>query len=323
MTGTDFATERLSVRRTPWKLRQERLVAGSRQLKSNWRLYAQNPMGLVGVAIVALFGILAMLHPLLMATVWEPRVFDPLTGYDFEVLHHPAPPSARHLLGTDSLGHDVLSVLLAATTPTFKVGFTAAITTALLGVTIGVVAAFYKGVTDAILLHIADAFLLLPAPLFMVVVGMRFQELGPVPLGLIYGIIAGAGGAAIVLRSQALTVVAKPFIQAARVAGGGNLHIMFVHVVPHLLPLAALYMMLAVTGAVVADAFIAFFGFSRTYLNWGTMIYNSLVYSYTLGTGISWHVLLPPAMALSIFAAGFYLIARALHRVADPRLRSR
>ena len=323
MTSVDFTTERTSVQRTSWERRKERLAASWRQFKGNWRLYTQNPMGIVGVAIVIVFGILAMLHPLLMAIVWEPRVFDPITGYDFQVLNHPAPPSGRHLLGTDSLGHDVLSVLLAATTPAFKVGITAALTTAILGMTVGVVAAFYKGLVDTLLLHIADAFLLLPAPLFMVIVGMRFQDLGPVPLGLIYGVIAGLGGAAIVLRSQALTVTAKPFIQAARIAGGGNRHIMFVHIVPHMLPLAALYMMLAVTGAVVADAFIAFFGFSRTYLNWGTMIYNSLVYSYTLGTGIQWHVLLPPALALSVFAAGFYLIARALHRVADPRLRAR
>lgn len=323
MTGVDLATQQTTVQRTPGERRKERLAATWRQFKGNWRLYAQNPMGIVGVVIVLFFGVLAMVHPLLMATVWEPRVFDPVTGYDFEVFNHPAPPSARHLLGTDSLGHDVLSVLLAATTPAFKVGITAALTTAILGMAIGVTAAYYKGFLDTILQHIADAFLLLPAPLFMVVVGMRFQDLGPVPLGLIYGIIAGAGGAAIVLRSQALTVVAKPFIQAARIAGGGNAHIMFVHIVPHMLPLVALYMMLAVTGAVVADAFIAFFGFSRTYLNWGTMIYNSLVYSSTLGTGIQWHVLLPPALALSIFAAGFYLIARALHRVADPRLRAR
>jgi ABC-type dipeptide/oligopeptide/nickel transport system permease subunit len=82
-------------------------------------------------------------------------------------------------------------------------------------------------------------------------------------------------------------------------------------------------MMLAVTGAVVADGFIAFFGFSRNYLNWGTMIYSSFVYSYQFRVGTEWHVLIPPALALSLFAAAFYFVSRGLHDVADPHLNYR
>jgi peptide/nickel transport system permease protein len=125
------------------------------------------------------------------------------------------------------------------------------------------------------------------------------------------------------MRSQALQVVVKPFIEAARIAGGGGRHVMLVHVLPHMLPLAALYMMLAVTGAVVADAFISFWGFSRSYMNWGTVIYSSLAYSSVLDSGVEWHVLIPPSIALSLFAAAFYFVARGLHVVADPRLRAR
>jgi peptide/nickel transport system permease protein len=98
---------------------------------------------------------------------------------------------------------------------------------------------------------------------------------------------------------------------------------MFVHIVPHMLPLASLYMMLAVTGAVVADAFIAFFGFTRSYLNWGTIIYLSFAYSSYLRGGVEWHVMIPPSIALSLFAAAFYFVSRGLHQVADPRLRVR
>jgi peptide/nickel transport system permease protein len=155
----------------------------------------------------------------------------------------------------------------------------------------------------------------------MVIVGMRFREIDPVTLGVIYGVIAGAGAGAIVMRAQALQVVVKPFIDAARIAGGGSRRLMFVHILPHMLPLAALYMMLAVVGAVVADAFISFFGFTRSYLNWGTIIYSSFAYSSYLRGGAEWHVLIPPSIALSLFAAAFYLVSRGLHEVADPRLR--
>lgn len=313
-----------------------RAAVAWRRFKSDWGIFAQNRLAVFGLLLILLFGLMALSHPLLMATVWEPRVYDPLTGYDFEVLIHPSPPSWlpqpdnplytfswRHLLGTDSLGHDVLSMLLAATRETFLVGMAAALTTALVGTLMGIVSAYYGGRSDAVLMQVADAFLLLPAPLFMVIIGMRFRDLGPVPLGLIYGIIAGAGPAAIVLRSQALVVVSKPFIEAARIAGGGSRHILRVHVLPHMLPLTALYMMLAVTGAVVADAFISFFGFSRNYLNWGSIIYSSFAFSGALGTGIEWHVLIPPSMAISVFAAAFYFVSRGLHEIADPRLRTR
>jgi len=302
--------------------RRVRAASTWRRFREDWRVFAENRMAVFGLVLILLFGVMAISHPVLRATVWKASLYNPVTGYDMMVMH-PAPPSTTHLLGTDGLGRDVLSMLLAATTPTFIVGIAAALSAALIGTTVGVVSAYYGGIIDAVLMHLADAFLMLPAPLFMVIVGMRFREIGPVPLGLIYGVIAGAGGAAIVMRSHALTVVARPFIEAARIAGGGNRHIILTHIVPHMLPLAALYMMLAVTGAVVADAFISFWGFSRGYLNWGTVIYSSFVYSSYLATGVEWHVLIPPSIALSTFAAAFYLVSRGLHRVADPRLRQR
>lgn len=302
-----------------WKRRAR---ASWRRFGTDWAVFAQNRLAVFGLVLIALFLIMSIAHPVLRATVWQHNRYDPVTGYDMEVTH-PSPPSPLHLLGTDTLGRDVLSMLLAATTPTFIVGISAALVTAFIGTLIGVVSAYQKGTLDTIFTHVSDAFLLLPAPLFMVIVGMRFRDIKPVPLGVIYGVIAGAGGAAIVMRSQALQVVVRPFIDAARVAGGGSRRVMFVHIVPHMLPLAALYMMLAATGAVVADAFIAFFGFTRSYLNWGTIIYSSFAYSAYLRGGAEWHVLIPPSITLSLFAAAFYFVSRGLQQVADPRLRVR
>ena len=302
-----------------WKRRAR---ANWRRFGTDWSVFAENRLAVFGLVLIGLFLIMSIAHPILRATVWQHNRYDPVTGYDMEVVH-PSPSTSLHLLGTDTLGRDVLSMLLAATTPTFIVGISAAFVTAFIGTLIGVASAYRKGAVDAIFTHVSDAFLLLPAPLFMVIVGMRFREIKPVPLGVIYGVIAGAGGAAIVMRSQALQVVVRPFIDAARVAGGGSRRVMFVHVLPHMLPLAALYMMLAATGAVVADAFISFFGFTRSYLNWGTIIYSSFAYSAYLRGGAEWHVLIPPSIALSLFAAAFYFVSRGLHEVADPRLRVR
>jgi peptide/nickel transport system permease protein len=303
------STKRLFSRRQRLRLRSS---LAWRQFRQSWQVFAQSRLAVVSIVVILLFGLMAISHPILRATIWKANIYDPEVGYDAKVIH-PSSPSSTHLLGTDALGRDVLSMLLAGTGSSFAVGVAGALVTALVGVTIGVTSAYYQGTVDAILMHIADAFILLPAPLFMVIIGMRFRDMGPLPLGAVYGVIAGAGGAAVVMRSQAMKVVAQPFVEAARIK----------HVVPHMLPLAALYMMLAVTNAVVADAFISFFGFTRTYLNWGTLVYMSLIYSEQLGTGVEWHTLLPPGAALTLFASSFYFVSRGLHRIADPRLRSR
>ncbi len=89
-----------------------------------------------------------------------------------------------------------------------------------------------------------------------------------------------------------------------------------------MLPLAAVHMLLSVVGAVFADGFTSFLGLSRVRLNWGSMIYTSFT-NRAVNSAITWNVLLPPALAISLFAASFYFIARGLHEVAEPRLRER
>jgi peptide/nickel transport system permease protein len=303
-----------------FKLRKRRFSIAWQQFRRDWQIFTRNRLAVLGVILISFFGILALAYPILRATVFDHDIYNPLTGFDVRIIH-PSKPSPEHLLGTDSLGHDILSMLLAATAPTFVVGIAAALTTACISTLLGVLSAYYAGTVDAVVMQVADAFLLLPAPLFMVIMGMRFPNLGPLQLGVIYGLVAGLGGATIVMRAQALQIVTRPFISAAQVAGGSRLHIILVHVLPHMMPLAALQMMLSVTGAVVADGFIAFFGFSTSNLNWGMMIYSSFTYSSALGVATEWHVLLPPALALSFFAAAFYFVSRGLHEIADPRIR--
>jgi len=291
------------------------------QIKRAWDIFRGNRLALIGLIMIGLFGIMAIAHPILLKTVWPSGIYDPVTGFDMQMFPHPTSPSSKHLLGTDSLGRDVLSMLLKATTPTFSLGLTAAIATAVVGTMMGVISAYYSGIVDSILSRISDVFLLFPAPILMVVIGSRFLDIGSVPLGLIYGVVAGAGTTAVVMRSHALKVRVMPFIEASRIAGGGSRHVIRKHVLPHMLPMAGLQMMIAVTGAVVADGFISFLGFTRNISNWGTIMYNAFTYAQTLGSiDEAWHVLIPPAVSLSLFAFAFYLISRGMYDVADPRI---
>ena len=131
------------------------------------------------------------------------------------------------------------------------------------------------------------------------------------------------GPAAIVLKSQALSIKVRPFIDAARVAGGSNGHIIFRHIVPNLLPLSFLYMMFTVTTAIALEATLSFFGLLDVPMSWGIMIHTAQVGGYLLRGTEYWWLLLPAGAAVTFFAAAFYFVGRALDEVVNPRLRRR
>jgi ABC-type dipeptide/oligopeptide/nickel transport system permease subunit len=259
-----------------------------------------------------------------MATVWSRGIYDPMVGHDAETLSHPSPPGPRHLLGTDTLGRDILSMLLAATRPTITVALTGGVVAVIVGTLIGAVSAYYQGgVFDTVFGYVADIFLTVPPPILMVIISTRwFEVISPFRFGLIYGVMAGASSVAVVMRSQGLKMMTQPFIEASRVAGAGDRRIILVHLIPHMLPLATVQMMLTAIGAIIADGFIAFMGVVDFRLNWGTMVYLGLSF-FIVSSAVPWPQLLSPVIALSLFATAFYLVSRGLHQVAEPRLRER
>jgi len=308
-----------------WRRLQLQAHASWKRTKENWRVFSENKLAVMGLILIVIFILMAVLRPLLMKTVWSKGVYDPIIGFDPLVFPHPTFPSLRHLLGTDALGRDILSMLLAASTSTLAVALTSAVTAAVIGTLIGAFSGYYQGAAlDTFFRYLSDMLLIMPAPIIMVIIGARFHErLNAFEFGMLYGLIAGGSYVAIVMRSQALTIMAKPFIAASWVAGAGGRRIIFTHLIPHMLPLASVQMMLTVVGAVIAYGFIAFVGVTRSELNWGSMIYQAFIFSMNMLGKTPWLQLISPAIALSLFAASFYFISRGLHEVAEPRLRKR
>jgi peptide/nickel transport system permease protein len=292
-------------------------------IRRGLRDFSHNRLALIGVGIILAYGLAALIYPLLLGTVWETGLYDPTTGFDPDLVH-PSAPSAGHLFGTDALGRDVLSQLLSATRATWVMAIVAAFTTAVVATLVGAVSALFRGWVDAVIARVSDAFLLLPAPIFMLVIGSSevSQNIGPLEFGLIYGAITGIGAGAIVIRAQALKVIAAPFIDAARVAGVRRWRLLTHHVLPHLYPLAAVFMMLSVVGAIVADGFASWLGQTGTRINWGTMVYYGVNFPNPVTGEPVWNAIIPPSLALSIFAAAFYLVSVGLREVADPRYRA-
>jgi peptide/nickel transport system permease protein len=284
-------------------------------------MFSQSTIGLIGLGLIVFFGLFSFAHPILMNTVWERKVYDPVIGHDLEVAFHPSPPSTKHLLGTDPLGRDILSQLMFSTKSEFALGIISAVVTVVIATTVGAVAAYYGGVIDMLLMRLADLVIMVPF-LAILIVMSALMQLGMLQLALVIGLLSGFGGTTIVIKSQALTVKVKPYIEAARIAGGGDFHIIFKHLVPNLMPIALLYMMFVVTGAIFTEAVLSFFGLTEIEMSWGLMINTTQVLGYLLRMD-TWWLLFPAGGAITLLCAAFYLVGRALDEVINPRLRRR
>ena len=306
----------------PGNIRTAKLRLTLKAFKDGWDIFAENRVGLLGLAIILFFCLMALAYPVLRATVWDETTYHPVTGYAFDQVEQPAPPSWKHFLGTDPLGRDVLSQLMASTGSEFLLGVTAALFTMVLATAVGAVSAYYGGIVDTFFMRLADLIIALPTISLLIVLGALFG-LNLLQLGIVIGLLSGFGGTAIILKSQALVITVKPYIEAARVAGGSGPHIILVHVVPNLLPLSLLYMMFTVTAAILSEAILSFFGILDTRMSWGIMIHTASTGGYLLGGTRYWWLIVPAGASITLLCTAFYLVGRALDEVVNPRLRSR
>lgn len=237
---------------------------------------------------------------------------------------HPLPPSRWHWLGTDPVGRDVLVQLMVSTPSEFVLGVLAALITVVIGTIIGTAAAYYGGVVDVLFMRIADLMMLFPSIAFLIVLS-GFMTMNLFKLALILGLLGGFGGITLVLKAQALTIKVKPYIDAARVSGGGHGYIIFNHIIPNVMPLSFLYMMFNVTGAIFSEAVLSFFGLMKVRMSWGLMI-NTVWSSGYLGSGnigAYWWMWVPAGGAITLLCAAFYFLGRGLEEIVNPRLRKR
>jgi len=311
------------------------LISGRTQSRGTGHQVLRHLKVRLGLAIFALMLIGAAAHPLLQATIWngQESIYGPETGHDRD-LEHPTGPSLAHPLGTDALGRDVLSTLTFSLAPALQATVLAALLVGLLSITVGSLAAYFRGWVDLAVTSIGDAFTLLPPTIALLVVGVGKPAFGMIDAGLLFGLLYGLGPAALVIRSRALSVIEKPFIDAARIAGAGSGRIIGTQMLPHLLPYAGIQMMGAAIGALTSVAFIQYLGATdQSRVGLGSMIYTAIDIQPVLPTGygsfnmgdfharIGWTSLLAAGLAMTLIAAAFYLIAVGSRDAVIPNAR--
>ncbi len=273
-----------------------------------------DPLALAAGVVLVIFLLVAVFGPLLAP-------YDPTerTRTDSGELAYLQPPSSEHLLGTTNLGRDVFSQLLVGARAALIVGGIAAVAEAVIGVVLGLVAGYRKGITDSIVMRSLDVAYALPVePVAIVLLVFLGQSIWTIVLAIV---LLSWRAAARVIRAQVLSVSARSFVKGAKAVGASDRRIMFRHILPNVLPIAVVYLPVGFGNAIIAEAAISFLGFGDPdTTTWGMMLHEV----FTAGaTETAWWWVLSPGLAITIVVAAVFFITRAFEDILNPRLTGR
>ncbi len=214
------------------------------------------------------------------------------------------PPSRVHILGTNGIGQDIFSELVYGARISLFVGFVAAILATALGVFVGLVSGYFRGITDDILMRVVDIFLLVPGLPLIIVLS---AYLGPGIQNIIIAIaLLGWASTARVVRSRVLQVREMAFVRCARSLGAGASYLIFRHILPNTLNVILAKASLAVAGAMLTEAGVSFLGLGDpTQKSWGMMLHDAFSHGGVVNGYFWWY--LPPIFCISLAVLGFTL----------------
>jgi len=278
----------------------------------SWRAFRSQRAGLAGLAVLGVFVLLAVFAPLLFSPD-ELKVTEALGG----VLD---PPSARFPLGTDESGRSVLALVVWGTRVSLVVGVAATVISMVIGTLVGIASGHFGGMAGGALERLTDWFLVIPfLPLAIALATVLGSSLFNVIV--VIGVTSWPGTARLV-RAQTLSVEARPYLERARVLGGGHWHQMTRHVLPNVMPLVLANTTLTVAIAILSETTLSFLGLGDPFrVSWGSMLDNAFA-SGAISSGAWWY-LLPPGLCVVAIVLAFTLVGRALENVLDPRSQER
>jgi peptide/nickel transport system permease protein len=281
--------------------------------------------GLVGVSLMVFFTILALVPTFLVGpletavTATGPRL---------------APPSLEYPLGTDELGRSMLNLTVHATRISMVIGLLATAVTVLVGAVLGIVSGFVGGRTDAVLMRIADFFLVIPTFVLAIILTSLIRDamgggstevfgirVGLIAIVIVIGITSWSSTARII-RSQTLSLKQRAFVDRARVIGASSGHIMGTHILPNVVNLVVANAVLVFAGAVLTETTLSFVGLGDPFQpSWGQLLDAARqVGAPSLG---AWWYFVPPGVCIVLVVFAFTLVGSALDDILNPRRRVR
>jgi len=223
------------------------------------------------------------------------------------------------LLGTDQYGRDIFTQLIHGARISLIVGLLSAFFSTVIGLVVGLVAGYLGKLVDQILMRFTDMLLVIPdTPLYIVLMAV----LSPTVWNLILLIsLIGWTGFARVVRSQALSLKERPFIEAAKAVGAGKFRVIIKHILPNVMSLVYVSLATSVPYAIVSEAWLSWLGlYDPRTMTWGRMLHD--VQSEPTGIEMWWWIV-PPGLLIAAISLSFILLGYALDEILNPKLRER
>jgi oligopeptide transport system permease protein len=269
-------------------------------------------MAVAAAAVLGVISLLCFLGPLVLELVFG------LDGRSQDVTLGAAPPSLRHLLGTDVLGRDLLARTLQGGSVAIRIGLFATFVALVIGVLWGAVAGYAGGRLDEVMMRLVDVLYALPSTVFVIVVMALVSSKSELLLFGLLGAISWLTMARIV-RGQVLSLRSRDFVEAARSLGVSAPRIVGRHILPNAMGPIIVYATLLVPAVMLQEAFLSFLGLGvqAPDASWGTLVAEGakqiVVYPWILvGPG--------GFMAVTIFALNF--LGDGLRDALDPQART-
>ena len=283
------------------------------------------PSGLIGVVILLTFITLAIAPGVLVGPL-ETAIT--ATGPRLQ------PPSAAYPFGTDELGRSMLNLVVHATRISMVIGLLATLITVAVGAVLGIVSGYIGGRFDAVVMRIADFFLVMPTFVLAIiltavirdVLGTGSREIAGIRLSLIVIVIVigitSWSSTARIIRSQTLSLRERAFVDRARVIGASDGHIMLKHILPNVMNLIIANAVLTFAGAILTETTLSFIGLGDPLQpSWGQILESSrTVGAPSLGT---WWYFVPAGAAVVLVVFAFTLLGNVLDEILNPRRRAR
>ncbi len=278
--------------------------AQATRLQRAWRRAARRPPALAGAAVVLLYLLLALGAPWIAPD-------DPLRT-DWGQTRKA--PSAAHPFGTDDLGRDVLSRVVYGTRISMQAGVFAILLAMAIGVPAGLVAGFYRGAFDQLIMRLTDAWLSFP---FLILAIGLVTILGPSLTNATVAIGVGATPTYIRLtRGLVLSTREEEFVQGARALGAGDLRVMGRHILPNITSSLLVQATVSIPAAIIAEAILSFLGLGvqPPSPSWGTML-NAAQQFLETAPWMAWW----PGLAIFSLTLAFNLAGDGLRDWLDPK----
>ncbi len=269
-------------------------------------------MGVVGLVVLTVFVLMALLADVLVPEARLSVVNAP--GAPLE------PPSAQFWLGTDERGRSVLDLVIQGSQISLLVGFLATGISILIGALVGIVAGYFGGWTEVVLMRFTDWFLVIPfLPLAIVLAAVLGR--GLLVIAFVIGVTTWAGTARVV-RAQVLTLKERPYVERARALGASDRQIIGRHILPNVFPLIFANTILVVAVAILAETTLSFLGLGDPFsISWGSILESAFAEgAISLG---AWWYLVPPGLCIVLVVLAFTMCGYAFDEILDPRLRKR